>query len=436
LRKRFTRSRHLSGSVANDRTAAGGIAGHSPYTVAHVLPFPSVGGTEHATMRIARSVDTSRFSSIAFCLREAEPVKALVAKAGIPCVSYDPPVPSYRHGASFLRSSLALAREFRRQRVDLVHCADLEAAHQVAVAGWLARLPVLCHIRNRFDDISRRDRSFLFPVAKFVFVSRDTWCRFAYSVPPHRGVVVYDGIEEDAGAIAGHAGESVRREFNIPADAPLVGMMARVAPQKDFETLARAAARILQIEPRTRFLIAGDCASVKNSAHYEHVRADLQACGVDGAFVFTGLRSDVPRLMSALDVFVLSTHCEGFPLVILEAMACEKPVVATAVDGIPEIVQDGQTGLLFAHEDHESLAAQVLGLLHDRSGAQRLGRAGRDLVRSAFSSRQFAASMNAVYEGVLHADPPDLGSPESRAGLESFRSPQRASPAACQRGRF
>lgn len=421
--------------MADNRTDAHGAAGRPRHTIAHVLPFPSVGGTEHATMRVARSVDASRFSSIAFCLREAEPVRALVASSGIPCVTYEPPVPSYRHAPSFLRSSLALARAFRRHRVDLVHCADLEAAHQVAVAGWLARLPVLCHIRNRFDDISRRDRSFLLPVAKFVFVSRDTWRRFAYPVPSHRGVVVYDGVDEDAVAGSEDAGERVRREFNIPPHAPLVGMMARVAPQKDFATLARAAVRILQIEPETRFLIAGDCASVKNSAHYEQVRADLQACGVDRAFIFTGLRSDVARLMSALDVFVLSTHCEGLPLVILEAMAHEKPVVATAVDGIPEIVEDGRTGLLFGHEDHESLAAQVLSLLRDRSRAEQIGRAGRSLVRSAFNRGQFAAAMNAVYDGLLRADRGRVGAAGSRAGLESMPSPSGPSRAAWQRGR-
>src|SRR5689334_19038158 len=124
LRKPSTHSRRLSGSVADGRTATGGIAAQRPFTIAHVLPFPSVGGTEHATIRLAKSVDASRFSSIAFCLRGAEPVSAFIANAGIRSVSYDPAVPSYRHAASFLRSSLALAREFRRHRVDLVHCAD------------------------------------------------------------------------------------------------------------------------------------------------------------------------------------------------------------------------------------------------------------------------------------------------------------------------
>jgi glycosyltransferase involved in cell wall biosynthesis len=373
----------------------------SRFTIAHVLPFPSVGGTEHATVRIAEAVDPCRFGSIAFCLRDAEPVRALFEERGIACFAYDPPVPSYRHGVSFLRSSLALARAFRRSKADLIHCADLEAAHQVALAGWLAGVPVLCHVRNRFDEITRRDRSFLWPVGKFVFVSHDTWRRFGYSVGADRGLVIYDGIEECAVTDVARDRDSVRREFNIPDHAPIIGMMARVAPQKDFATLARAAIRILEAQPETRFLVAGDYSAEKNAAHYELVRADLEACGVAGAFVFTGLRNDVTRLMNALDVFVLSTHCEGLPLVILEAMAREKPVVATAVDGIPEVVRDGESGLLFPHEDHEALAAHAVALLRNRAWSRQLGAAGAARVRTSFSRTQFAGAMNSLYQSLI-----------------------------------
>jgi glycosyltransferase involved in cell wall biosynthesis len=193
----------------------------------------------------------------------------------------------------------------------------------------------------------------------------------------------------------------VRREFGIPEQAPIIGMMARVAPQKDFATLGRAAVRILQAEPQARFLVAGDFAS--NRAHYHGVMADLEARGVAASFIFTGYRKDVPRLLNALDVFVLSTHFEGLPLVILEAMARAKPVVATAVDGIPEIVQDAESGLLFPHEDHDKLAAHIVGLLRDRSWARQLGESGRRLVRTAFSRTQFAAGMSAVYDRLLEA---------------------------------
>ena len=385
--------------------------------IAHILPFPSVGGTEHATLRIAQAIDPCRFTSVAFCLPKAEPVQAFVSDCGIPCTTYEPPVPSYRHGAAYFRSSVRLARELRRRDVDIVHCSDLTAAHQVALAGRLAGLPVLCHIRNRFDDISRRDRSFLWPVHKFVFVSRDTWRHFAYNVSPERGTVVYDGIDVPADGDEATDYVSVRQEFGIPQQAPVIGMMARLAPQKDFATLARAAVRILKEQPDARFLIAGDYASEKNRKHYGEVQADVRACGVAESFIFTGYRHDVARLLNALDVFVLSTHCEGLPLVILEAMARAKPVVATAVDGIPEIVHDRESGLLFPHQDHEMLASHIGGLLKDRAWGRRLGEAGRRLVRSAFSSTQFAEGMNAVYEGMLR--------PRGRA----FTIPARSGPA-------
>ncbi len=385
--------------------------------IAHILPFPSVGGTEHATLRIAKAVDDHRFTSIGFCLPHAVPVREFISDSGIPCATYEPPVPSYRHGASYLRSSRALARELLRHQVDIVHCSDLQAAHQAGLAGRLAGLPVLCHIRNRFEQISRRDRSFLWPVRKFVFVSRNTWRHFAYDVSPRRGTVVYDGIDVPADGNEPLDYVSVRHEFGIPQNAPIIGMMARVAPQKDFATLARAAAQILKLQPDARFLIAGDYASEKNQRHYREVQGVVRDCGVAEAFIFTGYRHDVSRLINALDVFVLSTHCEGLPLVILEAMARGKPVVATAVDGIPEIVHDKDNGLLFPHEDHVMLATHISGLLKDRAWGRRLGEAGRHLVRSTFSSAQFAEAMNVVYESLL--------SPKDRA----FAMPVQSVPA-------
>jgi glycosyltransferase involved in cell wall biosynthesis len=366
------------------------------------LPYPAVGGTEHATLRIAQAVDATRFTSIAFCLPEADAVNALFTSAGVPCTVYEPAVPSYRGGIGYVRDSLRIARQLKRQRVDLVHCADLLAAWHASLAGWLAQIPVLCHIRNRFDAISGRDCSFLWPVRRFVFVSQNTWRHFACRVATPRGEVVYDGL--DVFPITGGERDAaqVRRELAIPADAPLVGMIARIAPQKDYPTLAKAAARVLAEEPRTRFLVAGDYSSEANRQHYVQVRTTLDECGVSHAFVFTGQRHDVIRLVRALDVFVLSTHWEGLPLVILEAMSQGKPVVATDVDGIPEVVTHGESGLLFPHEDDRQLAAHILALLRDRAEADRLGRAGQREVQTRFTTEQFAASMNDVYGRMLN----------------------------------
>jgi len=366
-----------------------------------VLPFPAVGGTEQATLRMARAAAPYGFASVAFVVDGASAVDALFAEAGIPRARYRAPEPSFRHPARFVRGSLTLARHLRAHHIDLVHCADLLASSHAALAARFAGIPVVCHIRNRFAAIPTRDRALLPLVRRFVFVSRDTWQRFGYHVGPARGTVVYDGLEVPDGD--GEADRrSVREEFEIPAMASIVGMVARVAPQKDFETLARAAVRVLAVRPETRFLIVGDIASAETyRSHYAHVRRALEALGVAHAFVFTGHRTDVARLMNAFDVFALSTHWEGLPLVLLEAMARARPVVATAVDGIPELVEDGRTGCLHPHTDERSLAQKQLGLLDDPAAARQIGAAGRRVVETRFGQRQFAARIASVYASVL-----------------------------------
>jgi glycosyltransferase involved in cell wall biosynthesis len=384
-------------------TATTAVSAGSRHTIAHVLPFPSVGGTEHATLRIMKAADTSRYRNLAFVLSDSESVLTFFADAGIPCLSYQPADRSYRHALTYWGASLALAQAFRRNHVDLVHCADLLAGYHAALAAWFARCPVLCHIRNRFDVISRRDRSFLWPIDRFVFVSESTWRHFGCRVRESKKVVVYDGIDVRPDTALTRNRADVCREFHIPETTRIVGMIARVAPQKDYATLARAAARVLQEEPHAHFLIVGDCASGACRDHYSHVQRIVEESGVAASFTFTGYRADVRRLLDAFDVFVLSTHAEGLPLVILEAMAGGKPVVATAVDGIPEIVGDGRTGLLYPHEDDDQLASHILRLLRKRAWAQQLGCAGRALVETRFSREQFATSVNALYADFLEA---------------------------------
>jgi glycosyltransferase involved in cell wall biosynthesis len=375
-----------------------------PYKIAHILPWSSVGGVEQATLRIAQATEGDGFRSTAFCLPDADVVADMFAAADFQVARYEAVEPSYRHPQAFLRASFRLAGELKRRRIDLVHCADLLAAHRTAFAAWLARVPVLCHIRCRFGEMSRRDQSFLWYVNRFVFVSHQTWRQFGYDVNANRGTVVYDGLEVDADeAHATAARDSARREFGIADDIKLVGMVARVAPAKDYETLIKAARQVVDRNAKVRFMVIGDCSSMPAyREHYEKVKIMLAEQGVAGHFIFTDFRSDVAHVIHALDVFTLSTHDEGLPLVILEAMAAAKPVVATAVGGIPEVVSSGETGLLYTHRDHAQLAAHLLSLLDDEKRAANLGQAGRRHVEANFSRQRFAANMIELYRQTLH----------------------------------
>jgi glycosyltransferase involved in cell wall biosynthesis len=371
--------------------------------IAHVVPSINViGGTEHATLRIARAVQPAGFDSVMFCQGGDTPVSRFFAAEGFPVRSYSAAEPSLRRPLPYLRASRKLAHELREEGVDLLHGADLRAVHDTALAGRLAGLPVLCHVRNRHDAISRRDQLFFWPVNRWAFVSQDTWRRFAYRVSARRGTVIYDGIDVPPM----HAGDdaAVRRELGIDDGAPVVGMVARISPQKDYLTLVRAARRVIASHPAVRFLVVGDYDSEPAyREHYAQVRRWLEEQQVADRFMFIGSRRDVPRLIAAMDVFVLSTHFEGLPLVLLEGMAQGKPTVATAVDGIPEIVKDGETGLLHRHEDDEELARRISSLLDDRALAKRLGDAGRHAVESFWTNERFGEDMVRLYSDTLRS---------------------------------
>jgi glycosyltransferase involved in cell wall biosynthesis len=375
----------------------------APRTVAHFMPWAGIGGTEHATVRIAHAVRDRGFHSIAFCRDDAPEVHDFFRAADIPTVSYHLTELSLRAPIPFARNTRAIARDLKRLGVDLLHCADVDAGIEAGLAGGVAQLPVLCHVRNPVLTISRRERMLLSPVSRFVFVSRDTWSTFGLKVGAERGRVLYDGIVPSADASAALRAE-VRRELALGPDTPVVGMTARVSPQKDYVTLARAAAKVREAVPDVRFVIVGDHS--EHAAHREHfalVRGELERLDVMDAFVFTGFRSDVARVMSAFDVFVLSTHFEGLPLVVLEAMSVGLPVVATAVNGIPEVIDSEETGLLYAHEDADGLARHLTAMLTDRARAAQVGAAGREAVRRRFGMETFAENVAALYAETLGA---------------------------------
>ncbi len=319
--------------------------------------------------------------------------------SGIPVTSFTVAEPSYRHPTRFWSASRALARDLRRRRIDIVHCSDLLAGYYAVLAGKLAGIPTLCHIRTTYDKISARDQSFLWWIDHFVFVSETVRQVFAYRSGGRSGTVIYDGISIPDPAPDGSA---VRAEFGIPAGVPLIGMAARVAPQKDHGTLVKAAAIVLREKPETRFLMVGDHSSAREyREHYQAIQAMLKAGGIQSSFIFTGLRQDVSRLMAAMDVFVLSTNSEGLPLVLLEAMALCKPVVATAVGGIPELIRDEENGLMHRHADAEQLAAKLLSLLRDPEHAKVLAEAGYQDVRTRFTPANNAADLERVYRKLV-----------------------------------
>jgi glycosyltransferase involved in cell wall biosynthesis len=371
-------------------------------TVAHFMPWSGIGGVEIATLRLTDAMRDS-FRNVAFCLHDAVDLRNSFEKLGIETVTYVPPEPSLRHAGRFYKESRIVADQIRQAGADIVHFSDEKAAYHNSLAARLAGTRNICHLRVSYPRLSLRQRLCLLPVQSFIFVSKEARQTFAMRLPDRKARVVYDAVEiPDPGTPENN--EAVRRELGIPPGCPLVGMVARVSPQKDYFTLASAAVKVLEKYPETRFLIVGDNSLVDlNRRHYAEVAQKLKELNIEDRFIFTGHCSDVPRFIAAMDICALCTHREGFPLSILEVMAMQKPIVATSVGGIPEIVIPGVTGYLHRHGDSEELADAIVALIEDPDGAKNLGLSARQHVQQHYSREGFVEDISRAYLDVVQS---------------------------------
>ena len=187
-------------------------------------------------------------------------------------------------------------------------------------------------------------------------------------------------------------------EFPIPVDAPIVGVVARLEPEKGHPTLLDAWPAVLAAVPDAHLLIVGEGSQREALEAQASSLGLLGAMGASGSVVFTGRRDDVPAVTAVLDVAVLPSYREAQGLSILEAMALSRPVVASAVGGIPEMIEDGRTGILVPPHDPAALAAALTRLLTNHEEAARLGAAGRELVHERFCLEQMVRAVETIYD--------------------------------------
>jgi len=213
--------------------------------------------------------------------------------------------------------------------------------------------------------------------------------------------LIYNGVDLTRYS-AQAACPTLLSEFRIPAGDPIVGVVARLEPEKGHPTLLEAWPAVRAAVPNAHLLIVGE------GSQRDLLEAQASSLGLlDGrarpaslapSVVFTGRRDDVPAVTAALDVAVLPSYREAQGLSILEAMALSRPVVASAVGGIPEMIDDGRTGLLVPPRDAGALAAAIVRLLQDAEFAERIGRAGHDLVHERFCVEQMVRAVETIYD--------------------------------------
>jgi glycosyltransferase involved in cell wall biosynthesis len=361
-----------------------------------------IGGTERQVTNIVLGLDPSRFDLHLACMhRRGELLQELT--------SLDVPRPIfsirslYRPGTLF--EALRLMRYIRANAIQVVHCYGLYPNLFAVPAAWLGRAPVvIASIRDRGDILTPTQRWIQRLVCRFadcVLVNaesiRETLIEQGYR--RDNIAVIRNGISPAKFAVACGT-PTIREDLGLPPSARLVVVLSRLNRMKGVEYFLEAASLVADRLPDVRFLIVGDGA-IRSELECRAVRQ-----GLGSRVVFTGFRTDVPKLLSQVALSVLPSLSEGLSNTLLESMASGVPVIATRVGGNPEIIEDGVSGLLVAPRDPAALANAMILVLESPDLAKRIGQAGKRKITEMFSMERSIRDVEGLYQRLV-------GSPDS-----------------------
>jgi glycosyltransferase involved in cell wall biosynthesis len=358
----------------------------------------SRGGTERQFVRFVSGIDKNQFDILIACLQRSGPLLSEVESLGVTIVEF--PIDSL-HNWKTARLFVQLVRFLRREQIQIVHTFDFYTSIFAVPAARLAGVPVVLASRRELLNLrtpwQQRAIRFICGLATGVVVnSRAVHHEMAKLGPASRRKIniLPNCIDLDQFEPKLSAGE-IRRELGLSPNSILIGALGNLRPEKDLETFLQAARGILDVIPSAEFLVIGDGTAgsqLKSLANDLHLSESVH---------FLGERQDIPDLLAALDLLVMSSYSESFPNAILEAMTMGKPVVATNVGGIPELVEEGQTGFLVPPRDPKAIADRVLSLCRDSAHRLQMGQAARAQVEANFTVQAITARLEGIYDRSL-----------------------------------
>jgi glycosyltransferase involved in cell wall biosynthesis len=367
-----------------------------PSTVLHLIDTGGPGGAETILLNVVSGLDSGRWCSV-----PVVPIKdwlwGALQQAGAEPVLLD------SQGSFDVQYLRSLRRLMRDTGAEIIHTHLFTSAVYASLAAAFTKVPVVCTFHGQTDirqneshrrvklAIAGRERN------RYVFVSdrlRDWFVR-NHDIPATRARVVHNGI--DCGIFQPAPDEDMRTTLGAQPDDVLVGAVGNMRRPKDYPTFLRAAAQLARQSDRFRFVIVG-AADEPVLSELVQLRTELE---LENRLVFAGFRSDIERVMNALDVYALTSSTEGFSLTTVQAMACATPVVATRCGGPEEILDDGETGLLVPVGNAEQIAAAISELAMNAEKRATMGAAGRRCAVSEFSLASMVEGYAQIYDECL-----------------------------------
>jgi len=299
----------------------------------------------------------------------------------------------------------------KRQRYDIVHTHNSKAGFIGRLAAKISKVPIIVHTIHgfAFHEFEKPPRQKLFILLerfaagftdKLIIVSEPLkhWGLRLRIGRADKYITIYDGIEinrfkQDFDV------KKRKQEFSIKSDGLVVGIVSKLWEGKGHRCILQAAQHVITKVRNVKFMFVGE----------GYLRKELEALtqqlGLSDYVIFTGFRTDIPEITAIFDIAILASFFEGLGRVLLEAMALSKPVIATRVGGIVDVVEDGKTGILIPPGDSTALAKAMIILLENGDLRIMMGRAGRAKIDSKFSAQTMVSQIKDVYEELLRRNP-------------------------------
>lgn len=367
--------------------------------VLHVIHSSEISGPQRHIFDIARVIDKNRFAIEVACpdgwlSKELEKNKIMTHEIEL------------KDGFS-IHSLLSLYRIVRGRGYDLIHAHMGRTGLYAKCVGAMTRKPVIvtehlvAHdhswIKNPLKRrlhlmghvLSNRMTTLVIAVSK---EARDSYIE-RQGISPQKVITIHNFVDTDIVATEEEA-EELRRKLGINKESIVVGFLGRLDWRKGLKTIVDAAEGLKGV----KFLIVG------GGEARDKLIDEIKRKGLEQDFILTGVRQDVPQLMKAMDIFVFPTEAgyESFGIVVIEAMAAERPVIASDICPLREIITNGENGILIPQKDPMALRSAILRLMSDRDLMKRLGEKGRKTVLKRFSLRKAIKEIEEVYEGIVN----------------------------------
>ncbi len=365
-----------------------------PWRVVLCIGELEVGGTQRQMLELAKRFDRRRFQPSVWVLSRSLAFAEEFRHAGVPVKVVEK---HSRYDATILPR---LRRKFLADGIHVLISFGSTADAWARVAARMARLPVIVSSVRTPSDVSKvidLTNWVLASITDHYIVNSDavrSYLRDVVRVPSRLISLIPNGIDLERFSPAPRS--EVRHSLGLEADALAIGMVCRLSSEKNIEQFLRASRALCQHSPRSRFFVVGD------GPERERLHALGNSLALNGSLTWLGERDDVPRILSAMDIAMLTSWRAGLSNAVLEYMAAGLPVVASAVGGTPAVIRHGESGLLFPAGDDGRCLEYLRALEREPALRERLGREARRDAEQRFSTTSLVRRTEDLLARLLH----------------------------------